>query len=146
MTDPTRAQQDPIPAPRSFAHTPLDAIFAPRSVAVIGATESAGSVGRSIFWNLVNSPFAHKVFPVNPRRTTVLGVGAYPSIAAVPGPVDLAVVVTPAPTVPGVIAECVDSGVPGAVIISAGFKEVGAAGAVLEHQILLEARRMCGCA
>ncbi len=117
-------------------HQPLDALFRPRSVAVIGATERAGSVGRTLLWNLVSNPFGGTVFPVNPQRRSVLGIKAYPSIAAVPETVDLAVIVTPAPTVPGVIQECLDAGVKGAIIISAGFKEIGVAGIELEHQIL----------
>lgn len=124
-----------------YASHPLDAIFAPRNVAVIGATEKVGSVGRTILWNLISTPFGGTVFPVNARRSGVLGIKAYPTIAAVPEPVDLAVVVTPAPTVPGIIKECVDVGVRGAIIISAGFKEIGPEGAELERQILREARR-----
>ncbi|HXE91539.1 MAG TPA: bifunctional acetate--CoA ligase family protein/GNAT family N-acetyltransferase [Terriglobales bacterium] len=120
---------------------PLDAIFAPRSVAVIGATERAGSVGRSILWNLLSSPFGGTVFPVNPARASVLGIKAYPAIGAVPEKVDLAVVVTPAVTVPGVIGECVAAGVRGAIIISAGFKEIGEKGVELERQVLEQARR-----
>ena len=75
---------------------PLDAIFHPRSVAVIGATEKAGSVGRTILWNLLSSPFGGTVYPVNPTRPAILGVKAYPSIGAIGEPVDLAVIVTPA--------------------------------------------------
>jgi acetyltransferase len=120
---------------------PLDVFFAPRNVAVIGATESPASVGRTILWNLINSPFGGTVFPVNPKRTSVLGIRAYPSIAAVPDKVDLAVIVTPATTVPGVVRGCVAAGVKGAIIISAGFKEAGKAGAELERQVLEEARR-----
>jgi acetyltransferase len=120
---------------------PLDMFFAPRNVAVIGATESPASVGRTILWNLINSPFGGTVFPVNPKRTSVLGIRAYPTIAAVPDKVDLAVIVTPAKTVPGVVRECVAAGVKGAIIISAGFKEAGKAGAELERQVLEEARR-----
>ncbi len=119
----------------------LDAIFAPKNVAVIGATENPGSVGRTILWNLISNPFGGTVFPVNPKRPGVLGIKAYPNIAAVPEPVDLAVIVTPAPTVPGVIKECVNAGVKGAIIISAGFKEIGAQGAELERQILENAKR-----
>ena len=120
---------------------PLDVFFAPRNVAVIGATESPASVGRTILWNLINSPFGGTVFPVNPKRTSVLGIRAYPNIADVPDKVDLAVIVTPATTVPGVVRECVAAGVKGAIIISAGFKEAGKAGAELERQVLEEARR-----
>ncbi|MFO7320105.1 MAG: bifunctional acetate--CoA ligase family protein/GNAT family N-acetyltransferase [Chloroflexota bacterium] len=119
----------------------LDAIFAPNNVAVIGASERRGSVGRTILWNLISNPFGGAVFPVNPKRSNILGIKAYPDIASVPEPVDLAVVVTPAQTVPGIIRECVEAGVKGAIIISAGFKERGAAGAELERQIMAEARK-----
>ncbi len=119
----------------------LDVIFAPKNVAVIGATERPGSVGRTIVWNLISSPFGGAVFPVNPTRTSVLGIRAYPTIADVPDQVDLAVVVTPAHTVPGVIQECVDQGIRGAIIISAGFKERGPEGVALEQQVLEIARK-----
>ncbi len=120
---------------------PLDAIFAPRSVAVIGATEKAGTVGRAILWNLITSPFGGSVFPVNPNRPHVLGVKAYPGIKDVPEQVDLAMVITPAETVPGVIRDCAEQGVRAAIVISAGFKETGPAGAELEQKLLYEARR-----
>jgi len=119
----------------------LDPIFAPRNVAVIGATENPGSVGRTVLWNLISNPFGGIVFPVNPKRSSVLGIKAYPDIASVPEPVDLAVVVTPAPTVPEIIGACVDMGVKGAIVISAGFKEIGERGAELERQILEQAQR-----
>jgi acetyltransferase len=119
----------------------LQGFFEPKNVAVIGASEQAGSVGRTIMWNLISSPFGGTVFPVNPKRPSVLGIKAYPGIAAVREKVDLAVVVTPAQTVPGVIGECVDAGVKSAIIISAGFKETGAPGIELERQILEHARR-----
>lgn len=124
----------------TFRRHPLDLIFAPRNVAVIGASESEGSVGRTILWNLISNPFGGTVFPVNPKRSSVLGIHAYPKIADVPAQVDLAVVVTPALSVPGVIEECVQAGVKGAIIISAGFKEIGKAGAQLEEKILRRAR------
>lgn len=120
---------------------PLDAIFKPRNVTVVGATDKVDSVGRTILWNLISSPFGGAVFPVNPQRSNVLGIKAYPTIAAVPDAVDLAVIVTPAPTVPGIIRECVDAGVKAAIVVSAGFKETGEAGAALEQQMLAEARR-----
>src|SRR6266508_1652035 len=93
---------------------PLQVFFSPKSVAVIGATETAGSVGRTILWNLVANPFGGTVFQVNPKRSSVLGIKAYKSIRDVPEAVDLAIVVTPAPTVPGVIRECGEAGVRGA--------------------------------
>ncbi|ALF55211.1 acetyl CoA synthetase subunit alpha [Nostoc piscinale CENA21] len=120
---------------------PLDAIFAPKTVAVIGASETPGSVGRTLLWNLITNPFGGTVFPVNPKRHSVLGIKAYPKIADIPETVDLAVIATPAPTVPGIIAECVNAGVKSAIVISAGFKEAGAAGIALEQQILTQARR-----
>lgn len=122
-------------------HHPLDVFFSPRTVALIGATESEGSVGRTILRNLIGNPFGGVVFPINPKRSSVLGIKAYPSIAEVPEAVDLAVIATPAQTVPGIIRECVQAGARGAIIISAGFKEAGAAGVELERQILAEARR-----
>ncbi len=120
--------------------SPLDALFSPKRVAVIGASDRAGSVGRTVLWNLISNPFGGTVFPVNPRRSSVLGIKAYPSIKDVPEVVDLAVVVTPAPTVPGVIRDCVEAGVKGAIIISAGFKEIGEEGVRLEQEILQIAR------
>jgi acetyltransferase len=116
---------------------PLDVFFSPRSVAVIGATEREGSVGRTVMWNLVTNPFGGTVIPVNPRRKSVLGI---PAVATVPENVDLAVVVTPAPGVPQVIRQCAAAGVRGAVILSAGFRETGPAGQGLEREILEIAR------
>ena len=118
----------------------LDVFFKPRSVAVIGATEKAGHVGRAILWNLISNPFGGTVYPVNSKRPAVLGIRAYPSVAAVPENVELAVVVTPADSVPGVIRECADAGIHGAVIISAGFRETGRQGRDMERQILEAAR------
>jgi len=120
---------------------PLDVFFRPETVAVIGATNTPGSVGRTVLWNLISQPFGGTVFPINPKRHSVLGIQAYPTIADVPALVDLAVVATPATLVPGIIGQCADAGVRGAIIISAGFKETGAAGADLEGQVLREARR-----
>ncbi len=114
----------------------LEAIFKPRSVAVIGASEKAGSVGRTVLSNLISTPFGGALYPVNPHRDSVLGSKAYANIGAVPEKIDLAVVATPAATVPEIIGECADAGVKGAIIISAGFKEAGAAGAQMEQQIL----------
>jgi len=114
---------------------PLRSFFAPQSVAVIGATETPGSVGRTVFWNLISSPFGGTVFPVNPKRSNILGIKAYASIAEVPATVELAVIATPAPTVPSIIDECLAAGVQAAIIISAGFKECGPAGLELEKRI-----------
>lgn len=118
----------------------LHTMLAPQSVALIGATESPGSVGRTLMENLKDEAFQGDVYPVNPKRASILGVPAYSSIGKVPGPVDLAVICTPAATVPGVVGECIEAGIKGAIIISAGFKEIGAQGAELERQILERAR------
>ncbi len=119
----------------------LDAIFRPKNVAVVGATETHGSVGRTLLWNLISSPFGGAVFPINPKRSNVLGIKAYPSLREVPEQVDLAVIVTPAPSVPAIIKDAVDIGVKGAIVISAGFKETGPAGVELEHQIMEYAQK-----
>ncbi|MFZ3263626.1 MAG: bifunctional acetate--CoA ligase family protein/GNAT family N-acetyltransferase [Terriglobales bacterium] len=115
---------------------PLDAIFKPRSVAVIGASDRAGSVGRAVLWSLVSSPFGGTVYPVSDKHASVLGIKAYSNVEQIPENVDLAVIVTPADTVPGVIGQCVAAGVRGAIVISAGFKEHGEHGKELERQIL----------
>ncbi|MEN9259593.1 MAG: bifunctional acetate--CoA ligase family protein/GNAT family N-acetyltransferase [Thermostichus sp. HHBFW_bins_43] len=114
---------------------PLDPIFSPRSVAVVGATEREGSVGRTVLWNLISHPFGGTVYPINPKRHNVLGIRAYDRLSSLPEAVDLAVIAIPAAGVPGVVQECVDAGIKGAIILSAGFKEIGPAGIQLEHQI-----------
>ena len=118
----------------------LGRMLAPKSVAVIGASEKPGSVGRALIENLQS--FSGSVFPVNPSHATLLGLKTFPTIGNVPGPVDLAVIATPAATVPEIISECAAVGVKGAVIISAGFKECGPAGAELEKQILERCGKM----
>jgi acetyltransferase len=132
---------DPAHDVLGYEREQLDAIFRPETVAVIGATDRPGSVGRTIMWNLVSSPFGGTVFPVNSRRPNVLGIKAYPSVSDVPARVDLAVIVAPAPAVPDIIGECVGAGVEGAIIISAGFRETGPEGVELEQRVLEEARR-----
>ncbi|HNR32850.1 MAG TPA: acetate--CoA ligase family protein, partial [Candidatus Hydrogenedentes bacterium] len=120
---------------------PLRPLFAPRSVAVIGASDRPESIGRILVQNLISSPFGGTVYPVNPKYRNVLGIHAYPTVAALPDPVDLAVIATRATTVPDIVRECVDAGVKAAVIISSGFRETGDAGRALEARILAEARR-----
>src|SRR5579862_4419022 len=114
---------------------PLDSLFMPRSVAVVGASERQGSVGRSVLWNLLSSPFGGTVFPVNAKRPSVLGIKAYPSVRDLPEKVDLVVVTTPADTVPALINESVECGIPAGIVISAGFKEFGEHGKELEREI-----------
>ena len=119
----------------------LDAIFKPNNVALIGASERAGSVSRTILLNLLITPFGGGVFPVNPSRDKVLGIKAYKSISAIPEQVDLAIICIPAKRVLQAVTECGESGVRGLIIISAGFKEVGKEGADLENAVLQEARK-----
>jgi len=112
----------------------LRAMFNPRAIALIGATEAPDSVGRTLMENLLS--FGRPLYPINPKRNTVLGIKAFPNIVDVPGPVELAIIATPANTVPDVVGECAATGVTGAVIISAGFREIGSAGKELEKAIL----------
>ena len=119
---------------------PLDPFFQPRNVAVVGATENPGSVGRTTLWNLMSSPFGGAVFPVNPKRDNVLGIKAYKSVREIPAEIDLAVVVTPSKLIPGIIQECGEVGCKAAVVISAGFKEAGPEGQELERQLIANAR------
>ena len=109
-------------------------MLAPRTVALIGATEAENSVGRTVMQNLLS--FGGSVYPINPKRTTVLGVKAFAKIGDAPETVDLAIITTPAATTPDLITECAAAGVKGAVIISAGFKETGAEGIRLEQEIV----------
>jgi acetyltransferase len=119
----------------------LDALFAPSSVAVIGATSRPGTVGRTVLENLLRDTFRGKVYAVNAKHDEVLGLKTYKSIRDIPHPVDLAVVATPAATVTQIITECVDAGAKSAVVISAGFKERGVEGAALEQQIKEQLKR-----
>ncbi len=132
---------DPSQDIYQYTANPLKSIFAPKNVAVIGATEKEGSVGRTILWNLISSPFGGAVFPINPKRPSLLGIKAYPSIKDVPDQVDLAVIVTPSTGIPDLITECVEAGVKGAIVISAGFKETGPEGVELERRMLENARK-----
>jgi len=125
----------PTPVIELWQSHPLDPLFSPRSVAVIGATEREGSVGRTVLWNLISHPFGGTVYPINPKRHNVLGIKAYASVGSLPEPVDLAVIAIPAPGVPEVISECVAAGIRGAIVLSAGFKEIGAEGNRLEADI-----------
>ncbi len=125
---------------RDITRKDLDVFFKPRSVAAIGATDREGHVGRSVLWNLISSPFGGTVYPVNSKKSSVLGIKAYPNVGSLPEAPELAVIMTPAETVPGVIEECAQAGVKGAVIISAGFRESGKRGLELERQVLSAAR------
>lgn len=119
----------------SWPPSPLAPIFHPRTVAVIGATEKPASVGRTVLRNLMEQPSGATIFPINPHRPNVLGIRCYPNIASIGEQIDLAIVVTPAATVPDVLQECVNAGVRSAIVISAGFAELGADGRALETKI-----------
>jgi acetyltransferase len=113
----------------------LDRIFKPRSVAVVGAGERVGTIGRALADNLLGKDFKGKVFPVNPRYESIHGVRAYPSLSRLPEPADLAVIAVPIAQVPSLVEECGKVGVGGAVIISAGGKEAGERGRRIEIEI-----------
>jgi acetyltransferase len=119
----------------------LDKIFNPQSVAIIGASDAEGSVGYAIVKNFTRLGYAGKVYFVNIRKAEIMGTKTYPTVAQIPETVDLAIIATPAKTVPDVIEECGKAGVGGAIIVSAGFKETGPAGKILEEKILENARK-----
>lgn len=119
----------------------LDKIFNPKSVAVIGATTKKGTVGHSIIYNVLKQGFKGPIYPINPKRKSILGLKAYPSVTLLKDKIDLAVIATPSPTVPAIVEECGASGVGGIVIISAGFKEMGEQGQKLCDQIIAIARK-----
>src|SRR5262249_24562973 len=116
-----------------FRHS-LDPIFKPRSVAVVGASATPGSVGSILFRNLLANPFGGVVYPVNPKRKAVHGVHCYPGLATLPERVDLVVVATPAATVPAVLRDAVAHGAGAGIVISGGFSELGAEGRKLEAE------------
>ncbi len=122
----------------------LDKIFNPHRVAVIGASDSPTSVGYTVLRNLIGSGFRGVVFPVNLKRESVQGIEAHKDIDSLPYAPDLAVICTPARTVPGIVRQCGEAGTRGLVIISAGFREIGEEGRKLEHEILDEQAKFEG--
>ena len=116
--------------------TNLDLIFNPKSVAIVGASDKEGSVGNAIVKNFTEQGYAGKVYLVNIRKTEINGIKTYQNIQQIPESVDLAIIATPAKTVPTVIEECGQAKVKGAIIVSAGFKETGPEGKALEEKIL----------
>jgi acetyltransferase len=119
----------------------LEALFAPQSVAVIGASTKSDSLGRVVFKNILFHGYTGVVYPVNPKANSILGVKAYPSVLAVPDEIDLAVIIVPASAVGAVLEECGQKKVRASVIISAGFKEIGAEGAKREAELQEIAKR-----
>jgi acetate---CoA ligase (ADP-forming) len=119
----------------------LDALLRPRSIAVIGASRTPNTIGYQILDNLLRHGFTGAVYPVNPTATAVHGIRAYPRIAEIPDPIDLAIIVVPKQHVLAVAEECGASGVGGLVVISAGFREIGGAGAEREQALMEIVRR-----
>jgi len=119
----------------------LQHFFSPGSVAVIGASNQPGKIGHDIVNNLKLSGFEGAVYPINPKATEILGLKAYPSVTAIEGPVDLAVIAIPARAVLGVMEECAQKGIDSVIIITAGFKEAGTEGIELEKELGEIARR-----
>jgi acetyl coenzyme A synthetase (ADP forming)-like protein len=113
----------------------LEAFFKPKSVAVIGASREPRKFGHVIFKNFVESEFKGKVYGINPKAETILGLRAYPNLKDIPEELDLAVIALPASSVPGVIDECVSKNVRAAIIVSGGFREIGERGEQLEFDI-----------
>ena len=111
-------------------------IFYPESIAVVGASRKRESIGGRLFNNLIMGDFSGPVYPVNPTAPVVRSVAAYPSVLDIPGPVDLAFIVVPAPHVENAVRECAEKGVRGVVVISAGFGETGAEGKAMEDRLL----------
>ncbi len=114
----------------------IDRLFNPQTIAVIGASDNEGGVGNALMRNLIKNNYNGIVYPVNPKRESVQSIKAYPSIRDIPDKIDLAIIATPASTVPGIVEECGRAGVSGLVIISAGFGEVGKKGEEMSDTIL----------
>jgi acetyltransferase len=113
----------------------LAKIFDPKSVAIIGASDEEGTVGYALMRNFIELGFEGKVYPVNIRKTEILGLKAYQTVGQIPEPIDLALIATPAKTVPDVVEQCGRAGIKGIIIISAGFKEIGPEGKALEEKV-----------
>ena len=113
----------------------ITSIMEPKSVAVVGATNRAGSVGLAVFRNILDSGYSGVLYPVNPRARSIQSVKAYPSLADIPDEIDMGVIIVPAESVVGVVKEAAEKKVKGLIIITAGFKEVGGRGVELEREL-----------
>ena len=113
----------------------IESIMNPKSIAVVGATNRPGSVGLAVFRNILNAGYSGVLYPVNPKARSIRSVKAYPTLADVPDELDLAVIVVPAPVVADVIEEAAEKKVKGAIIITAGFKEIGGKGVEMENHL-----------
>lgn len=121
--------------------TVLDMFFNPQAVAVVGASRTPGKLGHSVLQNVMQYGYRGAVYPINPKAGEILGIKCYPSVLATPGPVDLAIILVPSRYVAPVLTECGEKGVEGAIVISAGFREVGSEGRQREREIVEIARR-----
>src|SRR5689334_4539778 len=119
----------------------LEAIFAPQSVAIVGASPDPSKLGHRVLRNVVDNGYSGRIFPIHPTAPSILGLPAFASVQAVPDQIDLAVVVVPPQAVLGVVEQCGEKGVHGLVVITAGFKEVGGAGRELERKLVELVRR-----
>ena len=113
----------------------IEVFFKPRSIAVVGASPTPGRLGYVVIQRLLNRYKRERIYPVNPKYGEVLGLKCYRSVEEIPEPLDLAVILVPAPMVPGVVEACVRKGVRGIIIISGGFAETGPEGARLEERV-----------
>ncbi|MCB1802077.1 MAG: acetate--CoA ligase family protein, partial [Gammaproteobacteria bacterium] len=118
----------------------LNKVFEPQSVAIVGASERETSVGAQVLRNMREGGFSGVIYPVNPKHATIQGLTAYPSISAIDHPIDLVVIAIPAQHIPGVLRECGEHGVGAAVVLSAGFAEIGKRGQALQNEIVDIAR------
>lgn len=118
----------------------LDKMFFPQSVAVVGASDVPGKWGSRILTAILGWSYQGRVYPVNPNRKSLYNVACYPDLGSIPGEVDLAVFTIPAKMIPAAFRECIAKGITAAVVISAGFKETGEEGEVLEKEIIEIAR------
>lgn len=119
----------------------MEKIFAPNAIAVVGASEKPGSVGTAVMHNLIEGGFKGEVYPVNPNYSKIFGKAAYRSVRDLPNSADLAVIATPIGTLAAMVGDCMDKGIGGAVVISAGGKETGEKGAAIESEVLEKIRK-----
>jgi len=119
----------------------LDAVFKPRSVALIGASATPGKLGHDVLYNLIHAGFGGPIYPVNPKADALLGLAAYKSVGELPAPPDLAVIIVPARAVPGTLEQCGQKGIKAAIVVTGGFAEAGEEGEKLQEELAAVARR-----
>ena len=119
----------------------MDALFKPRSVAMIGASATPGKLGYDILYNLIHAGLKGPIYPINPKADELLGLKVYKDISSLPYPPDLAVIVIPARMVPETIEECGKAEVKAAIVVTVGFAEAGVDGEKLQAEMAGKARR-----